>query len=720
MLLDLIRALPVAVLVCLLPGWFWARLLDTSADRARQLAYSIALSMALVPAVALVPVRLLGSSVTLAVAVASPLVVFVVGLLAYLRFGSAKGPKEPLIPPPGPLCVPALALMVPALALALGAALGYLPGRRIFPVVTVDAVPSEGVLLAIALLVLFAGIVQLVESRREPQAQLTELSEEHGELLAHRAILPAVLLLALLRGYLGPVLHDWPFIRGVDHYSHAVMTNLMMSKGEIKPYLIYPPGFHTLTAQICRVSGLDPLALFSVLAPSFLLLPTLALYALASRLWGRQAGVAAALLSVLLGGTYYYYNDAMYPNLLTSQFLLVLSVSALVGLYASPSARSCLLFAILGSSVVLYHQVASLYLAALLAVVGLVILPYLLVRERRRGVALLCSLGLVGVLSVVYAWDTYDLPQMVAGLLTGSEEGSTGAAMTMAIGTQAAYPLDVLIGDMVTQPIAWLGLLGVLVAAGELFLRSRRGGAAAAAVQTLSYLTLLIWTALLFAGSRTPLSGFPQRFGRDLGVPLALFAALALAGLLRSVPVPRQRVAAVYTVSLAAMLTATLVGAGVVSSLKSASGPSVQMTITPQIAAAGRWLEEHNRGGNIMVSPHGNQVPSRMMLAMGHYSALQSFEQWQITHPRDLPPTGAKPLEDVLWVMHHPASQRSGRLLGKYQVSYIVLYKNMPDRPTADYWKAFEARPDLYRTVFENRDVLIVVRRKMPPPVNGG
>jgi hypothetical protein len=39
----------------------------------------------------------------------------------------------------------------------------------------------------------------------------------------------------------------------------------------------------------------------------------------------------------------------------------------------------------------------------------------------------------------------------------------------------------------------------------------------------------------------------------------------------------------------------------------------------------------------------------------------------------------------------------------------------MPDRQTADYWEAFEARPDLYRTVFENGDVLIVARRGSAP-----
>jgi len=100
-----------------------------------------------------------------------------------------------------------------------------------------------------------------------------------------------------------------------------------------------------------------------------------------------------------------------------------------------------------------------------------------------------------------------------------------------------------------------------------------------------------------------------------------------------------------------------------------------------------------------------------MMLAIGHYSALQSFEPDQISNPRDLPPTGPKPPWDVLWVVRHPDDGRTDRILRKYDVRYIVLYKNMLDRPTQDYWKLFEDRSDLYRTTFENDAVLIVARR---------
>jgi len=647
-----------------------------------------------VPAAALVPAKLLG--VTLAVTGFSTLAVFLMGLLAYVLFGPAGAKDAPPFPGPEALGMPTLVVLLPAFGLALWAGLQTVPGSR-------DVFPA-GPMAAVALLVLVAGAVRLIASLREPGSREPSFGESPvASPRACRVLLPAVLLLALFRGYSGPTLHDWPFMRGVDHYSHAVMAELMMTRGEIAPYLIYPPGFHTLTAMLSRLSGLVPLEIFPVLAPALLLLPPLACYALARRVWGRPQGVAAALFSgVLLGGTYYYYNDAMYPNLVTSQFLLVLTIAALARLYASPSHRAGLLFALLGSSVVLYHPVASLYEAALLAVVAVVFLPYLLLRERKTGLTLLASLVLLGSLAVVYAWDTYDLPRAVAGLVDGSGAGASATAVGMAVGTQAPYPLGFLAGTMVTQPVVWLGLLGALLVVGDLVGR-------VGPPRALAQITVLLWTLLLFVGSRTPLTGFPQRFGRDVGVPMAILAAVALVTILRSLG-PRRPVV-VFAASAVVLLAGSSVAYRAVQSLGDAAEPSVQLTITPQIAAAGDWLREHNDGGNLMVSPHANQVPSRMMLAMGGYSALQSFEPWQIANPRDLPPTGQQPPRDVLWAMQHPKGDLTNRLLERHEVEYIVLYKSMPDRPTIDYWRLFRTSPDVYRVAFENDDVLIVARR---------
>ena len=697
---DLIHALAAASLVALLPGWFWSGCLCATKDRAERITYSVALSMALVPAAALVPVQLLDTGVTLAVAVFSALVVFLTGLLTYLRFGPAKETPELRFSPASPPGTPVLVLLLPAVGLALWAGLRMVPGQLYGLPVTL--------LTLTAVLALAAGVVHLVTSPGKPESQEPSFGEalpEVGSPATRRLLLPAVLLVVLFRGYAGPVVHDWPFIRGVDHYSHAVMANLMMTRGEIEPYLIYPPGFHTMVAMVSRLSGLDPLDIFPVLGPALLLLPALACYTLASRLWGWPYGVAAALFAgVLHSGTYYYFNDAMYPNLVTSQFLLVVAIAALVGLYGAPSPRRGLTLALVGSSVVLYHQVASLYEAALLALVALYIMPYLLAHERAKGLMILSSLALLGFLAVLYAWGIYDLPQTLVSIVGGSGASATDTAVGMAVGTQDPYPLDFLVGTLITQPITWLGLLGALLVLAELV------GRQTSKPQALAYLTLLPWVLLLFIGSRTSLSGFPQRFGRDVGIPLGILAALAFVTILRSLGVP-GRPWAVFVASFVVLLAGSLVGFTAVRDLENAGAASAQMTISPQIAAAGVWLKEHNTGGNIIVSPHANQVPSRMMLAMGHYPALQSFVPYQVEHPRDLPPTGPEPLRDVLWVVTHPDNQRTERIMSTYDVRYVVLYKNMPDRETLDYWKSFEERPDLYRTTFENDDVLIVTRR---------
>ncbi len=90
MISALIQALPAALLVGILPGWFWTRCLLASGDLAERLAYTIALSITLVPTAALAQTYLFATGVTFAVTVVSVALVFLAGLAAYLLFGPAK------------------------------------------------------------------------------------------------------------------------------------------------------------------------------------------------------------------------------------------------------------------------------------------------------------------------------------------------------------------------------------------------------------------------------------------------------------------------------------------------------------------------------------------------------------------------------------------------------------------------------------------------------
>ena len=692
MLLDLIRALLAAVLVGVLPGWFWARCLCATVDRAERLAYSVGFSITLVPTAGLVQARLFGTGITFPITVVSVLLVLGTGLAAYLRFASAKGSQAPLATRLTPLELPTLVPLVGAAALVLGNLIGTVPRYWVIPLA--------------ALLVLLAGAARLLGSGSDsqpfrPPVGRDVLSEPSILPVARWLLLSVVLALILVRSYSGPMRHDWPFPRGVDRFGHAVMTSMMLSEGSTESFMLYPPGFHVLAAQLSRLSGLEALELFAVLAPALLALAALGCYALASRLWGWPYGVAAAAFcGLLLGGAYEHVGHARYANLIAAQFLLVLAIGALVRLYASSSIRDGLTFAVLGSSVVFYHQVASLYEALLLGLVALLFLPYLLWRDRGRGLALLSSFSMLALLSVLYAWDTYDLGRLAAGLVGGARTGKGGEAVAMALGTKPPLPLDHLL-EITPQPVLWLGLLGALLLLTD-------PGSRASTSDALARVTLLACALLLFIGGRTAISSFPDRFERDLAIPLAILAALAFLAILQA-PVATRSITSLVAL-LAVLLVGTALGIQLVRNMEEAAQPSDRAqdrAPAPGVVAAGRWLREHNNGGNILSTPYIGETSARGILAMGGYSAMQSYTMNRIQRARDLPPFGAGPLRDVQWALHHPGDGRTARILAENDVRYVVLYKRFPGIE----WRSFRARVELYRLVYENNEAVIFAPR---------
>jgi hypothetical protein len=96
------------------------------------------------------------------------------------------------------------------------------------------------------------------------------------------------------------------------------------------------------------------------------------------------------------------------------------------------------------------------------------------------------------------------------------------------------------------------------------------------------------------------------------------------------------------------------------------------------------------------------------MLAMGGYAGMQSYDAARIRRDRDLPPFGAGPLWDALWVLKNPGSERTDRIMAKNDVRYVVFHKRYPGAN----WRNFERRKGLYRVVFENEGVVIFEPRE--------
>lgn len=717
MVFELLQVVLVSIVVLFIPGYAWTRVLFAALDWPERVTLAIALSMALVPALALLLSQIFGPGVTLPVALAAVVLVTISGAAAYSFLGPARVCDISVAPRQPALGAPALIALILASLLLVATSLQILK------------VGSTAIYIALLLALTVA--LHLVERRRswrpsvsEPDDfkinALAETAEGRagaitggevgrpltvkpslgGRLLASRRfLLGGILLLVLVRAYSGPILHDWPYIRGQDLYAHTAMINLVMSQGSAESILVYPPGFHILIAVMTRLGGPEPLDLFPLLAPAMLLLPTLACYVLASRLFGPDYGLAAAFfIGAVSNSAYLYINDGMYTNLISAHFLFVLALLTLFMLLRAPSARNGALVAVLGSSVVLWHSVASIYVALILLIVSVVYLPYLLLRERRTGVALLLALVALASLSLYYVWDAYDIPQTALAFLgRGGATGTTDHA-AIAVGTFQPRNAQLYLAHL-SPAVGWLGLLGALLIASNLK-RVRPAGLPALAL-------LLLWCALFFAASRTSLSAFPIRFTRDLGVPLSITAAFALVTVMRSSL--RSRPVAIIAASLIS-LTVLL---GAQQGLSRGSSPSNVVFMTPGIEAAGAWLRRHNTGGSIIVSPHRNQVSGNAMLAMGRYSELPAYAPWQLGIRRQIPPRDHQAVRDGLFVLSHPGSAKTRKqILEQYDVRYIVMYKRLHEGSFwADQnqvkWQRFLNRPRLYERAFENESVII-------------
>jgi hypothetical protein len=695
-ILDLARAALAAAAAGIMPGYFWAIVLRPAGGLAERLTYSTVLSMASVPTVALVLASLTGAGITLWIAIGSVALVLGSGVVAFVTRGAAPGPATPVLPRPAAMNGTGTLVLVAAALAAAVAALLHVPASGLLLIAIAGTLAVAGVFAARAL----GPATHSPPGRVAATAAGQPASPDRA---GWRALaLATVLGLVAIRAYAAVIRFDWPYVRGGDQFSYAVMAEQLLSHGSYGTFMIYPPGFPTLTAVLGRLSGLAPLALFPVLAPSLLVLTALGAYALATRLWGWGYGVtAAALTGLVLTGAHTGLTQGRYPDLTAAYFLMVMFIAALITLYELPSLRSGLLVTVIGASVVLYHPVASLYLVLLLALVAVIGLPYLLYKGLRRDAGvLLLTLVAVAALSACYAAYIYNLGE----ILTGSS--ATSAAVTSDLGTQSAPAAAHLLTEL-GAAIVWLGIFGIAaLAAGIRYLRTP--------AQVLAAMTVLGWCALMYLGSRTALDGFPQRFERDLGAPLCIAGALGAGIIVQSVTaLQATRRTLTRAASLAAVsLLIVLVGLPAAGNLVTDSNKHGNV-LSHAVASAGDWLRRHNTGGTIISTPGMNHgITNRAVLALGGYTGLQSYYPRRLKNPRSLPPAGRQPLLDSEQVLSQPASCKSAGVLDRDDVRYVVLYKFGQQADLA----GFSTTPRQYRPVFQDSSVIIYAPLRAPCP----
>ena len=148
MVADLIRALLAALAAGVAPGYFWAGVLRPASGLAERLTYSAVLSMASVPAIAVLLARATGAGVTLWVALAAVGIVFGAGGLVYLLKGAAQGSAGPVLPSPDRVNDPRILLLIAGVFVLALATMLHLPAPGWLLLVTAAGLILAGALAA--------------------------------------------------------------------------------------------------------------------------------------------------------------------------------------------------------------------------------------------------------------------------------------------------------------------------------------------------------------------------------------------------------------------------------------------------------------------------------------------------------------------------------------------------------------------------------------------
>lgn len=675
--------LAATIAVAVLPGLGWAFLLVPTRRLPERVAFAVGLSVSLVPPVALLAGELTGGGIGAPAAGMAVVLVGATGLLLCWLRGLPRPHDRPGPFPPLVFSDPAMVGIAGLVILILLVEVGPLPSAALAP-------PAAALALLVGL-----------GARIEPRPADGERREE-GRNPSALLLLP-VLALVTARSYAGPVLFDWPLIRGMDQYIHVILSRSLGPEASGEGLLVYPPAFHALTATVTALTGSDALTVYAVAAP--LLVPAVALasYVCARRFLGPwPALMAAALIGLLVRSPMRYLNDGSYVQLLASGFLLVLAFTAFGILVARPAPRVVGLSVVLCAAIVAHHTISTLYLAVLLVPVPVAVFG-LWRASRRRALHLAAAAGVFVLLGAMLGWWLYSLDETVSGLLSGTAT-RTGSLIGEILGTQDP-PDPLQLPRYVEELPVYVGLIGVVAMLSHLgdLRPSLRLGVVA----------LCAWLALFWLASGTSLSAVPFRFARDLGTPLSIAGGLALTAIVRTGFSRRRGVlpASRMVPAIAVLALATLLAG---QALVAATRPSRLIPLSHDWLTAAAWLRDHREPGVIVASPYVNAA---LLATTGYDGLLIAPRQDRRGRPNQSSADRA-----ARWIISHPAGSRTANLLERRRVRFIALMKSHPERPPGVYGlyrepltqEEFRALPARYEVVFENDEAVVFRIRPMP------
>lgn len=301
---------------------------------------------------------------------------------------------------------------------------------------------------------------------------------------------------------------------GGDPLNHiAIIENIL--HGQLTG-LSYPPLFHFLIAGIVKLTGFSVIATTKVAAIALFFLSIAVFGWLAKKLFGFWPAFWAMLFYLtvsshpLLG-----FVDGNYPDLLNyGVFVPLFLVCLLNALRNQPFKWTLVSLAPLILMILTHHLTTSFMLVIVAAYLLVMGLYHSLNHDRaaRKNLFIVCGVYLIISIPIGIL-----VHQMFGNVLTQAFKSVSDFVPLYSGTTYSEAPRYDNLAPLLNPFIEYLGLLGLVLCLATVKKNPE------------AKILVMVWTVALWLMSRTPLSGLPPRFLREINVPLTLLAGYGVA-----------------------------------------------------------------------------------------------------------------------------------------------------------------------------------------------
>lgn len=320
-----------------------------------------------------------------------------------------------------------------------------------------------------------------------------------------------------------PYLIYKPYLPFTGDFQHPNNVSSLILHGEpypVSPEYIreqYPDTFGFLGAVIASATDLEPTQALILLTSGTMLAALAAVYFLAHRLYGQRTAmfalVAYGLLSYQPRQTYY---DGTYIELVSGLVLTPVFLTALHQALTRGERRWMVAAGVAAAALVRYHFIGTVQ--AMLATVMFLLALAVFRRDLLRRGLIVTAVGVLAIAAILSFPYSFYYARIGLRIVLGRI-----GLMPAAVEQEASFPSLVFPGDFYTKlgvvfyHAAFLALGAVVV---QRLMRRR---------VEVSDLLLLSWAAVLTVGSVTSVFIVPERFLRNLAMPLSVVIGVFLA-----------------------------------------------------------------------------------------------------------------------------------------------------------------------------------------------